>query len=84
MIRMVGVVLMLMILVGCIKQPCPPQALRFVATFKDGWRPIFLEKGYLDDRKTWLDEDQWEEFIEKYNIYLQELRELEYQRRFGD
>ena len=82
--KLVRTVLILILLVGCVKQPCPPQDLTFIATFSDGWRPIFLKKGYLDDKKTSMDEEQYQEFLEKYNIYLQEQRELEYQRRFGD
>ena len=84
LVKMVGLVFVLMLFVGCIKQPCPSQDLTFIATFEDGWRPISLEKGFFDDKETWLDKDQWEKIVEKYNVYLQEQRELEYQRRFGD
>ena len=84
LVKMVSIAFILILLVGCVKQPCPPQDLVFIATFKDGWRPVFLEKGYLDDREIVMDEGQWEEFVKNYNVYLQEQRELEYQRRFGD
>ena len=78
-------ILMLLVGVGCVKvQPCPSEDLRFISTFDDGWRPIFLEKGYFDDRKVWFNEEQWKELIENFNIYLQEQRELEYERRFGE
>ena len=82
---MIRVVLILILLSGCAGvQPCPPQDLRYISTFSDGLRPIFLEKGFFDDRKNWLDEEEWQEFVENYNIYLQEQRELEYERRFGE
>jgi len=68
----------LMLFVGCVKQPCPPQDLTFFSMFQEGLRPVFLEQGFFDDREIWLDEGQWKELIEK------EQRELEYQRRFGD
>ena len=69
---------------SCAHLPCPKQDLYFVISMEDGIpHPLFMEKGFLDNREAWKTPEEFEEFIREYNRYKQQLREREYDRQFG-
>ena len=86
---MVGLIFILILFVGCIKQPCPPQDLYYVHYHYNDDNvpmpvPLFMEEGFFDNEYCCKTSEEYEEFIKELKVYQQEQRELEYQRRFGD
>ena len=64
--------------------PCPKQDLYFIANMEDGRSALIdLEKGYFDNRKAWLNQEQRDELIEGFKRYQQQLREQRYDEQFG-
>ncbi len=78
--------LILILLVGCaVIPPCPPEDLYFVHYHSDGMpQPLFVPEGYFDTKDCCKTPEEFEEFVKKYKAYMQEQRELEYERRFGE
>jgi len=81
-------VFILMLFVGCVKQPCPPEDLYYVHYHYDDEMPIpiplFMLKGFFDTEDCCKTPEEYEEYVKELKIYIQKQRELEYQRRFGD
>ena len=69
---------------GCTCLPCPSQDMYYLIQSGDGVPiPIFINKGYLDDREVWKSPEEFDEYLSQIKRYQQQLREQEFDKRFG-
>jgi len=70
---------LLIFLAGCATvPPCPPEDLYFMHYHSDGIpTPLYLNKGYFDDREVWKTVEEFEEILRQQQQYFGESWALE-------